>query len=66
MADLLVTRNASGLFSAFVLGQGGFSVMDMNGATRFLGPDNIMYFFMDDLLTVILPRQARASLIAFR
>jgi len=51
IADLRVTRNASGLFSAFVIGQGGFSVMDTNGATRFSGPDNIMYFFMDDLLT---------------
>jgi hypothetical protein len=51
MADLLVTRNASGLFSAFVNGHLAFSVMDMNGATRFSGPDNIVYFFMDDLLT---------------
>ena len=23
--------------------------MDMDGATRFSGPDNIMYFFIDDL-----------------
>jgi hypothetical protein len=38
MADLLVTRKASGLFSALVIGQGGFSVMDMNGATTF-SPD---------------------------
>ena len=51
MADLLVTRNASGLFSAFVNGHFAFSVMDMDGATRFSGPDNIVYFFMDDLLT---------------
>jgi hypothetical protein len=51
MADLRVTRNASGLFSASVDGQFAFSVMDMNGATKFSGPDNIMYFFMDDLLT---------------
>src|SRR5215813_11138627 len=43
MADLVVTLNASGLFSAFVIGQGGFSVMDMDGATRFAGPDNIIY-----------------------
>jgi hypothetical protein len=51
MADLLVTRNASGLFSAFVNGHFAFSVMDMDGATRFSGPDNIMYFFMDDVLS---------------
>jgi hypothetical protein len=51
-ADLVVTRNASGLFSAFVIGQGGFSVMDMDGATRFSGPDNIIYFFMDDFVSL--------------
>jgi hypothetical protein len=51
MADLLVTRNASGLFSAFVNGHFAFSVMDMNGATTFSGPDNIIYFFMDDFLS---------------
>jgi hypothetical protein len=51
MADLLVTRNASGLFSAFVNGNLAFSVMDTVGATRFSGPDNIMYFFIDDLLS---------------
>jgi len=49
MADLLVTRTAGGLFSAFVNQQLAFSVMDTNGATTFSGPDNIMYFFMDDL-----------------
>jgi len=52
MADLVVTLNASGLFSAFVIGQGGFSVMDMDGATRFAGPDNIIYFFMDDFVSL--------------
>jgi hypothetical protein len=51
MADLLVTRNAGGLFSAFVNQQLAFTVMDTNGATTFSGPDNIMYFFMDDLLS---------------
>ena len=35
IADLLVTRNASGLFSAFVNGHFAFSVMDTNGATSF-------------------------------
>jgi hypothetical protein len=51
IADLLVIRNASGLFSAFVNQQLAFSVMDTNGATTFSGPDKIMYFFMDDLLS---------------
>jgi hypothetical protein len=50
-ADLLVTRNASGLFSAFVNGHLAFSVMDTNGATTFSGPGNIINFFMDDTLS---------------
>jgi hypothetical protein len=51
LADLVVTRNANGLFSASVVGQGGFSVMDTNGATTFSGPGNIINFFMDDTLS---------------
>jgi len=51
MADLLVTRNASGLFSAFVNGHLAFSVMDTNGATTFSGPGNVINFFMDDLVS---------------
>jgi hypothetical protein len=51
LADLVVTRNANGLFSASVVGHGGFSVMDTNGATTFSGPGNIINFFMDDLLS---------------
>jgi hypothetical protein len=51
MADLLVTRNASGLFSTFVNGHLAFSVMDTNGATTFSGPGNIINFFMDDLVS---------------
>jgi hypothetical protein len=51
MADLLVTRSANGFFSASVNGQFAFGVMDTNGATAFSGPDNIIYFFMDDLLS---------------
>ena len=53
MADLLVTRNASGLFSAFVNGHFAFSVMDTGGATGFSGPDNIIYLFMDDFQTLL-------------
>src|SRR5262249_31394879 len=52
MADPLVTRNASGLFSAFVNGHLAFSVMDTNGATTFSGPGNVIYFFMDDFLSL--------------
>jgi hypothetical protein len=53
MADLLVTRNASGLLSAYVNGNLAFSVMDMDGATGFSGPDNIMYFFIDDFQSLM-------------
>jgi hypothetical protein len=52
LAELLVTRNASSFFSALVIGQGDFSVTDMNGATRFSGPDNIIYFFMHDFVSL--------------
>jgi hypothetical protein len=52
MADLLVTRDASGLFRAYVNGNLAFSVMDTDGATRFSGPGNIMYFFMDDFVSL--------------
>jgi hypothetical protein len=49
MADLLVTRDATGLFSAHVDGNLAFSVMDLSGATQFSGPNNIIWFFVDDL-----------------
>ena len=52
MADLLMTRDASGLFSAYVNGNLAFSVMDTDGSTRFSGPGNIMYFFMDDFVSL--------------
>jgi hypothetical protein len=52
MVDLLVTRDASGLFSAYVNGNLAFSVMDTDGSTRFSGPGNIMYFFMDDFVSL--------------
>ena len=52
MADLLVTRDASGHFSAYVNGNLAFSVMDTDGSTRFSGPDNIIYFFMDDFVSL--------------
>ena len=49
MADLLLTRDATGLFSAYVDGTLAFSVMDLDGATNFSGPNNIIWFFVDDL-----------------
>ena len=64
MADLLVTRNASVLFSAFVNGHLAFSVMDTNGATTFSGPDNIMYFFIDETL-LNFPPEAGPGFVDF-
>jgi hypothetical protein len=62
MADLLVTRDASGLFSAYVNGNLAFSVMDTTGSTRFSGPGNIMYFFMDDFVSLTThPNQPEAG-----
>jgi hypothetical protein len=64
MADLLVTRNASGLFNAFVNGHFAFSVMDTDGVTRFSGPDNIIYFFMDDFQTLLnFPPEAGSGFV---
>jgi hypothetical protein len=47
-ANLLVTRDASGLFSAYVNGGLVLSVMDPNGATTFSGLNNRIWFFVDD------------------
>jgi hypothetical protein len=52
MADLLLTRDATGLFSAFINGHLAFRVMDTDGATTFSGPGNVMYFFMDDFVSL--------------
>jgi PEP-CTERM motif len=49
MVDLLLTRDATGLFSAYADGTLAFSVMDLTGATSFSGPNNIIWFFVDDL-----------------
>ena len=64
VAYLLVRRNASGLFSAFVNGDFIFSVMDTNGATTFSGPDNIMYFFIDETL-LNFPPEAGPGFVDF-
>ena len=66
MADLLMTRNANGLFSAFVNGTFAFSVTDTDGATKFAGPDNIIYFFMDDFQTLLnFPPEAGSGFVDF-
>jgi hypothetical protein len=52
MADLLLTRDATGLFSAFINGHLAFRVMDTDGATTFSGPGNVIYFFMDDFVSL--------------
>jgi hypothetical protein len=49
LAALRITRESSGLFTAYVNGVFLFSVMDNTGSTKFSGPDNIIYFFIDDL-----------------
>jgi hypothetical protein len=48
LVDLLVTRSATGVFSASVNGRLAFSFLDSTGLATFSGPDNIIYFFMDD------------------
>jgi hypothetical protein len=53
LADLLVTRDATGLFSTYINGAPIFSVTDFTGATEFSGPNNIMYFFMDDFVSLM-------------
>jgi len=52
LAALRITRDPSGLFTAYVNGDLLFSVMDNTGSTKFSGPDNIIYFFIDDLETL--------------
>jgi hypothetical protein len=49
LAALRVTRDSSGLFTAYVNGAFLFSAMDNTGSTKFSGPDNIIHFFIDDL-----------------
>jgi hypothetical protein len=46
-----LTPDATGLFNISVNGVPSLSYIDTNGAT-FSGPDNIIYFFMDDFATL--------------
>jgi PEP-CTERM motif len=62
IADLLVMRDSTGLFSAYVNGFLAFSVMDSDSSTTFSGPNNIMYFFIDDLQSLAThPTQLEAG-----
>jgi hypothetical protein len=49
LVDLLVTRSATGVFSASVNGHLAFSFLDSTGLATFSGPDHVIYFFMDAL-----------------
>ena len=48
VADLLVTRAASGQFTVSIDGVTSLNVLDDIGVTTFLGPDNTIWFFVDD------------------
>jgi hypothetical protein len=63
---LLLTRSATGLFSAYVNGVLAFSFLDSTGLATFSGPDNIMYFFIDDFQTLLnIPPEAGSSFVDF-
>jgi hypothetical protein len=48
MVDLMLTRSATGLFTAYVNDTLAFSFLDSTGLATFSGPGNVIYFFMDD------------------
>jgi hypothetical protein len=48
MVDFQLTRSAAGLFSIFVNGTLALSFLDSTSLTTFSGPNNVIYFFMDD------------------
>jgi hypothetical protein len=57
-----VTRSATGLFSASVNGRLAFSFLDTTGLATFSGPDNVIYFFMDDFQSLTThPNQPEAG-----
>jgi hypothetical protein len=51
-ADLLLTRSAAGLLSAYVNDTPAFTFLDPTGLATFSGPNNVIWFFMDDLESV--------------
>jgi hypothetical protein len=61
-ADLLLTRDASGLFTAQVNGSTVLSFTDSSSLATFSGPNNIAYFFIDDLQSLAThPTQLEAG-----
>jgi hypothetical protein len=48
LTDLLVTRDTSGTFTVAVNGTTAFSFVDSTGLATLSGPNNAIYFFMDD------------------
>jgi hypothetical protein len=52
IADLLVTRSATDVFSAYVNGTFALSFVDSAGLATFSGPDNVIWFFMDDFISI--------------
>jgi hypothetical protein len=50
--DLRLTRSAAGTFSVSVNGAVTLSFVDATLLTTFSGPDSIIYFFMDDLVSL--------------
>jgi hypothetical protein len=62
LADLQVTRSAAGLFSVSLNGNLAFSFLDPAEYTTFSGPNGIMYFFIDDLVSLVShPTQLEAG-----
>jgi hypothetical protein len=52
MAHLVITRDASDFYQAFVNGSLIFALADGGGLyTKFTGPDNVIHFFRDDIPT---------------
>jgi len=65
-ADLLLQRDGSGLFSVSVNGTLAYSFLDSTAAAVFSGPDNIIYFFMDDFQTLLnYPPEAGTGFIDY-
>jgi hypothetical protein len=62
LADLLVTRDSSGLFTAAVNGTTAFSFVDSTGLATLSGPNNVINFFMDDFQSLTnYPNQPEAG-----
>jgi hypothetical protein len=66
LVDLLVQRDRSGLFSVSVNVNLAYSFVDPDSSTVFSGPNNIMYFFIDDFQTLLnFPPEAGSGFVDF-